>query len=178
MKFEVNNINYFAGCLQLPIPPNTLEQVQKLHELTTKGKMLTVEIKAKTRKRSLSANSYCWVLCSEIAKAVHSTKEEVYRQAIRSVGHFTTVRIAFSAIEAFTKMWEKKGIGWVVEDMGASPTAIGCAELAVYEGSSEYDVQQMTALIEYLIDEAQTQGIDVMSEADKALLLEDWSKKT
>ena len=50
---------------------------------------IDIEIKRHRVKRSLDANSYCWVLCSKIADKladddVRNTKESVYREAIRS----------------------------------------------------------------------------------------------
>ena len=46
----------------------------------------TVALGPKRRKRSLDANAYLWVLCDQIAKVIRSTKEEVYRAAIKRVG--------------------------------------------------------------------------------------------
>ena len=46
--------------------------------------------------------------------------------------------------------------------------------LACYHGSSVYNTKEMACLIDYLIEAAKDQGIDVMSEADKSLLLEEW----
>ena len=48
----------------------------------------------KTKKsRSQNANSYLWVLCDKIARVVRTTKEEVYRKAIREVGVFNDVAV-------------------------------------------------------------------------------------
>ena len=46
----------------------------------------------------------------------------------------------------------------------------------VYKGSSEYDTREMSILLDGIIDEAKTMGIDVISEREKTLLLEEWGK--
>lgn len=53
-----------------------------------KNKKYDVEIKEHREHRSLNANSYCWVICEKIAKAINSTKIDVYRRAIHDVGTF------------------------------------------------------------------------------------------
>lgn len=144
MKFETKSINYFNGCLQLPIPVSAIAEAGKLQQACNGGKTLTVEVKVKSEKRSHNANSYCWALCTAIAKAIRSSKEEVYQQAIKSIGAYTPVPIKADAVERYTEIWKAHGIGW-------------------------------------LIDEAKNVGVDVISDADRALLLEDWhevKKKT
>lgn len=71
-------------------------------------------IKAKKR-RSLDANAYCWVLCTEIAKAVNVAKEDVYRRNIRDVGEYTPLPIKAEAVDDFKRIWAGHGIGWFVD---------------------------------------------------------------
>lgn len=173
MKFEVKQINFFNGCLQLPVPFAEIAKIGELQKACNGGKTLSVEVKVKRNMRSTNANAYCWALCTEIAKVVHSSKEEVYQQAIRNIGAFTPVPIKAEAVERYTEIWKAHGIGWVVDDMGESKLP-GYKVLACYHGSSTYNTKEMSELIEFLIDEARNLGIDVISDADRALLVEDW----
>lgn len=175
MKFETKSINYFNGCLQLPVPVSAIAEAGKLQQACNSGKTLTVEVKVKRNARSNNANSYCWALCTEIAKVIRSSKEEVYRQAIKSIGAFTPNLLREDAVERYTEHWESHGTGWVVENMGGSRYP-GYVVLACYHGSSAYDTKEMSQLIDWLIDEAKNLGIDVISDADRALLLEDWNE--
>lgn len=180
VKFETKSINYFNGCLQLPIPVSAIAEAGKLQQACNGGKTLTVEVKVKRNTRSNNANSYCWALCTEIAKVIRSSKHEVYQQAIRSIGAFTANLIREDAVERYTEHWQSHGVGWLVENMGRSSFP-GYVVLACYHGSSVYDTKEMSQLIDWLIDEAKGIGIDVISDADRALLLEDWhevKKKT
>ena len=45
----------------------------------------------------------------------------------------------------------------------------------VYKGSSEYDTREMSILIDGIIDEAKALDIEVISEREKMLLLEEWN---
>lgn len=173
VKFETKSINYFNGCLQLPIPVSAIAEAGKLQQACNGGKTLTVEVKVKRNTRSNNANSYCWALCTEIAKVIRSSKHEVYQQAIRSIGAFTANLIREDAVERYTEHWQSHGVGWLVENMGRSSFP-GYVVLACYHGSSVYDTKEMSQLIDWLIDEAKGIGIDVISDADRALLLEDW----
>lgn len=45
-----------------------------------------IKIAKKRRRRSLDANAYMWVLCSEIAKKINATAEEVYKEQVKHYG--------------------------------------------------------------------------------------------
>ena len=134
------------------------------------------EITRAKQKRSLNANSMCWKLCTEIAAAVGITKEEVYANAIKSVGEYTPLPIKAEAVEDFTRIWKAHGIGWVVDVVDDSKLS-GYKLLFCYHGSSTYDVKTMNRLLDFLIQDAKAVGLDVMSEREKSLLLEDWGKE-
>lgn len=133
-------------------------------------------VKAKKR-RSLDANAMCWWLCSQIAEAARTTKEAVYIRAIKDIGEYTPLPIRADAVDAFAKVWGAHGTGWPVEVVDDSKLP-GYKLVFAYHGSSVYDTKAMSRLIDYLIDEAKNVGIDTMSEAEKALLLEDWGKQS
>ena len=46
----------------------------------------------------------------------------------------------------------------------------------VYKGSSEYDTREMSILIDGIIDEAKALDIEVISEREKSLLLQEWGQ--
>ena len=76
-------VNHFnKPYLALEIPEREMIDWLKVNETRLP---LDIEIKIKRKKRSVDANSYCWVLCDKIAQAVGITKEEVYRKHIHDV---------------------------------------------------------------------------------------------
>lgn len=131
------------------------------------------EIVIAKKKRSLNANAMCWKLCTDIAAVVGLTKEEVYQRAIKEIGEYTPLPIKAEAVADFTRIWNAHGIGWPVEVIDDSKLP-GYKLLFCYHGSSTYDVKSMNRLLDYLIQDAKSVGLDVMSEREKALLLEDW----
>lgn len=177
MKFETKQMNYFAGMIQIPMPASEIQKAQRLQEACNNGKTLVVEVKVKSKKRSLSANAYCWVLCDMIAKVIRSTKEEVYKKAIREVGVFDVFTIPYAAVKASVDRWQRNGVGWVAEYIGASKNVPGYSDVAYYYGSSTYNSSEMKSLLDWLYDEAYALGCDVLSEADKALLMDDMEER-
>lgn len=140
----------------------------KLHEND-----VAVEIKKYHPRRSLDANAYCWVLCDKIAEAVRSTKEDVYKLAVRDAGVFDFLPVKQDKAEKFVLAWGKQGLGWYAEDIGASKLD-GYAKMMIYYGSSSYDSREMARLIDHLVDEAKNLDIETMPPDELNALLGAW----
>jgi hypothetical protein len=132
------------------------------------------ELKKKPKKRSLNANAFCWELCTRIGGAVGVLKEEGYRRSIREVGSYTPIPIKAEAVEEFQRIWSAHGVGWFAEVADNCKTP-GYKYVFAYHGSSTYDTTQMARLIDNLIQDAQSLGIETLSEREKSLLLEEWN---
>ena len=132
-------------------------------------------VEEKTKKRSLDANAYAWVLLGKIAKKVGIAKEDVYRNYIKDVGdNYEIVPIKKEAEERWVKNWQKKGIGWVCEVLGNSKIE-GYVNIINYFGSSTYDSKQMSALINLIVHDCKDQGIETMTPAELQILMEEWN---
>lgn len=128
------------------------------------------EVKPVKKKRSLNANSYCWVLCDQIAQVIHSTKEEVYRMAITEVGKF--IEMSFSSkkdMDDFVRWWQEKGIGWIVEMVDTELMIVHA-----YIGSSRYTTQEMNVLIDNVVESARELGISTKSDEEIDSLIREW----
>lgn len=136
---------------------------------------IEITLKKATKKRSLDANAYCWVLIDKIAEAMNLSKKEVYRQAITDIGGVSkTVCVREQDKETIIDAWEKHGIGWQAQEM---PSKIpGCVNLILYCGSSEYDTHQMALLIDHLVQDAEAIGIETLTPQRKAELLNQWNQ--
>jgi hypothetical protein len=146
--------------------------IQELKDIVSKGKLLAVEIKQHRQKRSLDANAYCWVLCQKIAEVIRSTKEEVYKKAIREVGQFEMLAIQEDAAEQFIKVWNSRGLGWYAEETDSKIK--GCKKIMAYYGSSCYDTKAMSVLIDYIVQEAQELDIETMTKEEVESLKQQW----
>ena len=122
------------------------------------------------QRRSLDANAYAWVLIDRLSEALQADKTEVYRRAIRNIGGVSeTVCVQEKAAERLCSGWERNGMGWQAQRF---PSKIpGCVNVVLYYGSSTYDVRQMSALIDSLVQDCAAVGIETKSPAEIESLL-------
>ena len=131
------------------------------------------EIKVYKKKRSLDANSYCWVLCKKIADELRVTKEEVYRKAINEVGKFEIIPIKDEAADTFINAWKSKGVGWICEVFNKSKIE-GYTNLIAYYGSSIYNSKEMSILIDSIVSEAKELNIETLTPNELERLKSLW----
>ena len=134
---------------------------------------LSIKIEKFKKKRSLDANAYAWVLIGKIAEKTNVPKDEVYREAIKEVGgNYDVVCVQDKAVESICQAWRHNGIGWQADTM---PSKIdGCTNVLLYYGSSTYDTEQMSRLIENIIQDCKSLGIETKSQAEIDSLLNNW----
>ena len=140
-----------------------------------KDRDVRVEVKRWRKRRSLDSNAYAWVLMDKIAQATGVSKTEVYRKVIREIGGVSDiVAVRDEAVDKFREGWEKQGLGWQTEILDSKPRY---KRVIVYYGSSTYDTQQMAALIDSLVQEAQALGIETLPPAEIARLNSQWEER-
>ena len=143
-----------------------------------KGQDLSIEIKKASNERSLTANAFCWALCSDIGKAMIPplSKEEVYRTAIKAVGVHTNVAVPAWQIPTLRQRWEEHGTGWFLEIL--DDFSIGSKWVCLYYGSSTYTVDEMKLLLDWLLDQCQQMELKIpLSKKEEEELLERWGKR-
>ncbi len=127
------------------------------------------EIERKRKKRSTDANALCWKLCTEIANVLRTDKDSIYVDMLKKYGQSDVVSVLSSVdVKGYFKYYDEFGKGTV---NGKEFT-----HYRVYKGSSEYDTREMSILIDGIIDEAKALDIEVISEREKTLLLQEWGK--
>ena len=122
------------------------------------------ELKQVRKTRSLNSNAYLWVLCSKIADAIQTTKEEVYKTLVARKGWFVELQFESQEVmDAFTLNWEKNGLGFVsiVVD---EPLCIA----HYYYGSSRYSQEKMNVLLEEAVSEAKSLGLETLTPEELA----------
>lgn len=137
-----------------------------------KPKKYAVEIKEYRERRSLDANAYLWTLLGKLSAALHVPPEEIYREAIRDVGgNYEVMPVRNEALDKWKSVWQGNGLGWVCEEVGPSKIE-GYTNVRNFYGSSAYDAAQMSRLIEIIVGECKTQGIETMTPEELARLME------
>ena len=133
----------------------------------------TAVLKWFRKRRSLDANAYAWAMLWKLSAVLHIPKEEIYRDIIKDIGgNYETLRMSTDAVAPFKEHWGHGRVGWMVEELES--TQNGYTTVIAYYGSSVYDTRQMSRLIDCIVDECKSQGIEVLTERELSLLKEDW----
>lgn len=142
------------------------------------GKKMSVEIKEQKGSRSLDSNAYVWVLCDKIAsvKGLMVSKGDVYKQAIRDYGVSDVVAIETDKLYKVLNVWDSQGYGNDHDVMGVSKQHPDYTFVRLYYGSSTYDTQEMSVLLDGLIADAEELGIETMTPNKLAELKALWGE--
>jgi hypothetical protein len=137
---------------------------------------LNIDLKKYREKRSLDANSYCWVLCEKIAQEMSKdgtivSKEDIYKDAVQNFGVFIPFIVEEKAFEKFKEVWEKQGLGYQVQETSRKNK---CVRVNCYYGSSSYDTKEMSRLVDSLVQEAQVLGIETRPQEEIESMLKEW----
>lgn len=160
--------------ITVTVGTNFRETFDKLKDLD-----VTVEIKKESKKRSITANNFCWALCSDIGKAMTPplAKEDVYRKAIKAVGIYTPYPLKNEDVETVMKRWKNNGEGWFIEVVDNSKIE-GYKLIHMYYGTSTYTADEMKHVIDWLVDQAEQMEIKIpLGKAEQERLLAQWGRK-
>ena len=81
-----------------------------------------------------------------------------------------------AAVPVFRQIWETYGLGNQVEIVDTEEET-GWSTVRIYYGSSHYDVSQMHALLQSLIQDAEALGIPTITPKEEERMLGKWKKK-
>lgn len=167
-------VDFVTGKLNVTFQVDT-HPVDELNELAAMDS-LDITVKKHKQKRSLDANAYFWVLCDRLSEKMNLPKEEIYKGYIKGIGGVSeVVCVQDKAVDRLCSSWSHNGIGWQTETF---PSKIdGCTNVILYYGSSTYDAEQMSRLIDMLIHDCNAQGIPTITEEQYEELITQWGKK-
>ena len=151
---------------------NEKSALSELDEIKDLDK-LSIEAKKYRQKRSLDANSYCWLLIGKLAEKLNLKPIEVYKKAVYEVGVREIVPIKNEAVKRYIEVWQDNGIGWICETM---PSKLdGYTNVIAWYGSSVYDSKEMSRLVDNIVEECKLQNIETMTPNELKSLKESWS---
>jgi hypothetical protein len=174
MKLQANNISTTfseSGQQLITLALTSKTDIDDLKAIIANKKLLAIECKEYRKKRSLDANGMLWAICTQIANAIKSSKDEVYLTMLERYGVFTHVIVKPEAVERIKQEWRTCRVLGEVTVNGKTGVQIQC-----YYGSHLYDSKEFSVLLEGVISEAREMGIEVISEQDKQLLIQQWGK--
>lgn len=167
------NIGIMTNKPGLMLEINERNEFKALVDEMADKEKLSIEIKPYRERRSLDANAYFFVLADKLAAKLNTTKEEVYRNAIKEIGGVSeTVCVQDQAVDRLCESWRRNGIGWQTDTF---PSKIeGCTNVILYYGSSTYDTAQMSRLIDNIVQDCKAVGIETCTPAELERLLSLW----
>lgn len=134
-------------------------------------KEYVLEIKEHRKHRSLSANSYYWVLLEKISQVLGSTKEEIHEQMLQDYGTLDTTeegeimdfssRYLINPLEAgvhckYRGSSQLNGVTWY--------------HYYLIKGSSRYDSREFSVLVNGAVQEAKDLDIETLTPEELARL--------
>lgn len=127
-----------------------------------------------TEKRSRNANSYAWLLITKLSETLNYPKEEIYRRAISEIGGKSTVlTLRSNAVKDFKRAYINGHLGRSVQILNSDAET---ADILITYGSSDFDRKQMSQLIDNLIQDCLSIGIETKSEEEIKSLLSQWGE--
>jgi hypothetical protein len=163
----------FKGGLEitLEVPKEEKRNIELLYELLQEDCLKVVKIKKYHKRRSLNANSYAWVLITEIANKLRSSKEEVYFQMLKRYSQSSVISIVDEAVPIFLK-----SVKYAEEFGKGTINGKEFTHIKVYMGSSEMDTREMAILIDGIVSECKELNINTMTPNELEQLKEQWGR--
>lgn len=126
-----------------------------------------IEIKKHREKRSLDANAYLWVLLGKIADKLTIPKDEAYLNALKRYGQGCMVKVRAKNAETFAKSYKYIEPH---EDVRQD----GFQYFHIWVGSSAYNTDEMSKLLDGVIEDAKQLGIETATPRELAMMKEAW----
>ena len=169
------NIGFMTKKPQLTLEVNEMQSFMQLIDDMGGLEKLSIEIKPYRERRSLDANAYSWVLMDKLAEKMVMSKVDIYRDYVKHIGgNSEIVCVQDKAVDKLCEAWESKGIGWQTETFESKLE--GCTNVILYYGSSTYDTEQMSRLLDLIIQDCKQIGIPVETPDEIARLKSLWAK--
>lgn len=137
------------------------------------GKEYKITIKEKKKRRSLEANAYAWALIDKLASQLHESKTAIYKGYIREIGGNSEIyRLKSDAADIICEAWQQNGLGWISEKFKS--IYAGYTNVILYYGSSAYDSEQMSRLIDLIVQDCKALGIETKRPEEIKKILKEW----
>lgn len=151
--------------------------MEPLNELLNDEKVKTCKIDHYKKKRSLNANSYAWVLMTEIAQVLRTSVDEVYEEMLRRYGTNATDEEGKLITMSIPAGADISGLGIHCAHIGKGMA--GGKEFDHYrliKGSSRYNTKEMAILIDGIVSEATDLKIPTMTPGEIERIKEQWGR--
>lgn len=121
------------------------------------------EIEVKRKKRSNKANAYFWELLQQLCFEMNVDLIEEYRKRVKELGICQTFELDNKNVPTFVHLWESNGVAWFIEKVEeiGNKTIINA-----YYGSSSYNSKQFSKLLDNLVQDCKSVGIQTLEDIE------------
>ena len=165
------------GKVVLMLEINERQAAETLYDELNLCEKCEISVQKWRGKRSNDANRYFWEMAGKLAEKTGIPVETIYREAVKNIGgNSDIVCVKAEACDALRKHWASMGLGWVSD---VFPSKIpGCNNVILYAGSSTYNTEQMSRLIDLIVEECKTQGIETRPPEEIEAMMQYWEERT
>lgn len=132
---------------------------------------LSIKIDKYREKRSLNANSYCWVLIGKIADALRISKDECYFTMLKRYGQGAVAKIPKKYVDSFKRSYKYH------EEHEKLQDEENAQYFRFWVGSSQYNSEEMSILIDGIVSEAKEMGIPTETPDRIAEMISLWESE-
>lgn len=136
-----------------------------------KDKPVDLSVKKWSEHRTLTANAYLWTLITQIGNAIRESKEYVYFDMLKSYGQGAAASVQEKDAERFCRSYKYHEL--IGESMLNGKTF---KHYRFWIGSSEYNREEFTILLDGVIREAQNLGLETRPKEEIESLLKEYGK--
>lgn len=141
-----------------------------------KLKVMTIDYHRE--KRTLTANSYLWVLVQKLSKVLNIPKGDMYIKLIKMYGQFHQPIIRSDAKDSFIRQWDIANTEVEHTESLCEITStwkkgdVEWFEINAHCGSSTYSKYDFKTLLDGVVDECKIQNIDTMTPQEIQSLID------
>lgn len=139
------------------------EFIQENSKIITIQIGLDEEIEVKRKKRSKNANRYFWKMLQKLCFEMNLEVIGEYRKRVKELGIFQTFELNTENVPTFEHLWEQNGVAWFTEKVEENGNK---AIINAYYGSSSYNSKQMSKLIDNLVQDCRSVGIQTLEDIE------------
>lgn len=152
--------------------PRAIAWLHSAMDTMKDGKQYMLSLVPVMKRKTANANAYAWVLIDKLAEHYGVTKTYIYCRAINDIGgNGYVMTVANDAVDRAVEIWESRGIGWFGNILYEGDRF---TDIEFVYGSSVYDTRQMSRLIDNLIHECETAGIETKTRAEIESMMSMW----
>lgn len=164
-KFEINPLNR-AHSITFEVEDGNAVRDSVL-SLMSSQRLLTMSVSKFRRHRSLDANAFLWKCLGDLATALMMDKWDLYLQELKKYGKFTYLIVKPAAVDALMRQWRE------CEEYGrVMVNGTEAVQMICYFGSSTYDSDEFSTLINGVIEDMKEVGIAPPPSRDMQRIIE------